>query len=151
MTIRLAFMLLALTVTVTRAAETLDSHSGAPHKVVTIRGDGAQPQDLALAKGDVLVFENYAQTPMTITFTEPESQADMIHCGLVRPSKSANAPAWALFRFDQRNRLTATLPPGQFASVCSLAPGSYTYEAVRAGGTRIGATRTPAKNTITVQ
>lgn len=51
------------------------------------------------------------------------------------------------------HRLTATIPPGRFASVCLLAPGQYTFVARRAAP----ATGTPpaatlgVKGTITVQ
>jgi hypothetical protein len=62
-----------------------------------------------------------------VTFTEPADLRDKIHCGLVRPTAKAKAEVpWQLFTWQDK-KLVASIPPGRFASVCSLAPGNYTY------------------------
>jgi hypothetical protein len=150
---RLAALLLAAVAIAVpaRADEDASSHADHPHKTVILGKLGAAlPSDLTMDKGDVLVFENYSSGAITIRFTEPADQTDKIHCGLVRPKASKNAPPWAKFSFDDRKRLTATLPPGQFASLCSLAPGNYVYETSQAFGAQVG-TRQPGKHTVTVQ
>ncbi len=146
-----ALLLAAVAIAVpVRADEDASSHADHPHKTVIVGKTGTLPSDLTMDKGDVLVFENYTSGAVTITFTEPADQTDKIHCGLVRPKASKNAPPWAKFSFDARKRLSATLPPGQFASLCSLAPGNYVYETSRPFGGYVG-NRQPAKSTITVQ
>jgi len=149
---RLSVLLLAAAAVAVpvRAAEDASSHADHPHKTVIVGKTGTLPSDLTMDKDDVLVFENYTSGAVTITFTEPADQTDKIHCGLVRPAGSRNAPPWAKFAFDARKRLTATLPPGQFASLCSLAPGNYVYETSQPFGGYTG-NRQPNKSTITVQ
>lgn len=146
-----ALLLAAVAVTVpARADEDASSHADQPHKTVIVGKSGTLPSDLTMDKGDVLVFENYTSGAVTIRFTEPAEQADKIHCGLVRPKASKNAPPWAKFAFDANKRLTATLPPGQFASLCSLAPGNYVYETSQPF-TGAVSSRQANKSTITVK
>lgn len=59
----------------------------------------------------------------------------------------------AVFSWDYKKRLVATVAPGRFASVCSLAPGQYSY-VVEPAGAGVGAgagRRLAAKGTITVK
>ena len=153
MTTRLAALLLTLlpAAVPALAGEDLSSHATHPHKTVVLGKDVTLPSNLQMGKDDVLVFENYSSSAITIRFIEPEEQVDKVRCGLVQPRASKDAPSWAHFAFDARKHLTATLPPGQFASLCTLAPGSYTYETVRAFGTHVGKEPAATKNTITVE
>jgi hypothetical protein len=138
-----------------RAAEDdARSHAAAPHKVIVIDADRVSPSALTMSPDDVLEFENFALNSMQVVFLEPADQADKIRCHLVGEKAGHAARAsWQLFSWGPGHRLTATIPPGRFASVCSLAPGQYTFVARRAAP----ATGTPPaatlgmKGTITVQ
>ena len=95
-----------------------------------------------------------ASTPLTIRFLEPENQVEKIHCPLVTGKIVKSGGQLAVFSFDYKKRLIATVAPGRFASICSLAPGQYSYvvEPVRGVKTGTGAgQRLSNKGTITVQ
>jgi hypothetical protein len=115
-------------------------------KAVLLDNEDLKPKTVTLEKGEVLEFENHSVHPMVITFIEPADLTEKVRCGLVRHAGEhakegvgAQAP-WQLFTWRDK-QLIATIPPGRFASLCSLAPGTYTYTvspqsvAVRAPGT----------------
>ncbi|HLK13064.1 MAG TPA: hypothetical protein VKW76_16935 [Candidatus Binatia bacterium] len=140
---------------VARAAEDVHSHAAAvQHKVIVIDTDRISPSALTMSADDVLEFENFAFNPMMIVFVEPKEQADKIRCHLIGgKAGSAGRASWQLFGWGPGQQLTATIPPGRFASVCSLVPGEYTFvakRAARATGAHPGATL-GMKGTITVQ
>src|SRR5262249_52631573 len=82
---------------------------------------------------DILAFVNYSTHPVEVTFTEPSDLEKKIRCGLVHGTeKNAPSAPWALFTWKD-GKLVGTLPPGKFASVCSLEPGSYAYTATIIG------------------
>ena len=138
-----------------RAAEDdAHGHASAPHKVIVIDAARVSPSALTMSPEDVLEFENFALNSMQVEFIEPADQAEKIRCHLVGGKSNHGArAAWQLFSWGPGHRLTATIPPGRFASVCSLAPGQYAFVARRAAP----ATGTPPaatlgiKGTITVQ
>ncbi|MFN8546167.1 MAG: hypothetical protein U0807_18450 [Candidatus Binatia bacterium] len=138
-TTRVAAALLGLCVTigVADAAEDVAGHAEHAQKVVHVAPNRIAPSDVELTKDDVLVFENHALYPMSITFTDPAEQADKIRCGLVHGAKEKAPAPWAVFTWDWKKRLTANVLPGRFASVCSFAPGQYSFVALRAGGTSV--------------
>ena len=111
------------------------------------------PSALTMNHGDVLEFENASGRFMMLVFVEPHDQADKIRCypidhTMARPDQ---AP-WLLFEWGPRHRLMATMPPGRFASACSLAPGQYTFVAKRVSHDPRGAEDSlGTKGTITVQ
>ena len=69
---------------------------------------------------------------MKLTFVEPEDQADKIRCYPINHTivRRERAPS-LLFDWGPGRRLTATIPPGRFASACSLVPGQYEGIATR--------------------
>lgn len=137
------------------AHEDLMGHGSHVQKTITLMRDRISPTDLTMSKDDVLEFQNLSLYAMRIKFLEPEKMAEKIRCELVNPkgSKQGKTP-WALFSWDEKQRLLATIPPGRFASLCELAPGRYRYvidrvgarAAVRAAGEGHG-----EQGTITVQ
>jgi hypothetical protein len=114
--------------------ESPDAHKHGDTKTVTLDNKDIRPSDLKMRRGDVLSFVNSSTHPMHVEFTEPEGMADKIRCGLVRDAKAKGAPAapWALFTWSD-GKLAGQIPPGKFASVCSLAPGHYAYTIQRIG------------------
>lgn len=137
-----------------RSDEGPDAHAKVPTKTIVLAGDTIQPANMNMAKGDVLEFENHALHPIRVHFTEPESQADKIRCRLLDPKASAKTkPPWALFSLDAKQQMVANIPPGRFASVCSIAPGHYAYVADLVGGAnpRRAAQLGQQKGTIEVQ
>jgi len=135
------------------AAEDVHSHASAPHKTIVLDTDRVSPSALVIDKQDVIEFENYAGNPMTIVFVEPADQLEKIHCHLIdaKPTSESKAP-WLLFEWNAKHQLTATIPPGQFASLCSLAPGDYAFVSKAAPKARPEAQDTlGTKGTITVR
>ena len=119
------------------AHEDLMGHGSHAQKTITLMRDRIAPTDLKMDKDDVLEFQNLSLYAMKIKFLEPENMANNIRCELVNPkgSKQGKTP-WALFSWDEKQRLSATIPPGRFASLCALAPGKYRYVVDEVGGTR---------------
>jgi len=86
--------------------------------------DRVTPSTLTMNRTDVLEFQNNSGGIMRIVFVYPHDQADKIRCYLTdhtiaRPDQTP----WLLFDWGPGRRLTA-IPPGKFASACSLAPAS---------------------------
>jgi hypothetical protein len=120
------FALLALA-TLTVAAE--GPHSAHPQKVVVVDNERIAPADLTMKADEVLVFENQSVHPMRITFIDPANSAEKVRCGLLN-EPVAKRPPWGLFDASE-GKLTGTIPPGRFASLCALEPGSYAFTAER--------------------
>jgi len=106
------------------------AHDHGPKKTIVLDTTDIRPSSLDMAHGDVLAFENRSTHAMHVEFTEPKDLIDKIRCGAVRDAKDKGTPTapWALFTWDG-GKLSANVPPGQFASVCSLAAGHYAFTA----------------------
>jgi len=101
-----------------------------PHTVI-LDGQDIRPSTTTMGAGDTLVFENYSVHTMRITFTEPADLRERIRCGLVKQKEADKAQAlWQLFAWSD-GKLVGTIPPGRFASVCSLREGTYTFVTAR--------------------
>jgi hypothetical protein len=126
-------LILGLAVGARADRESLEAHTAHAPKVIVLDNEHVQPSELELGPHDALVFENHSIQPMKVRFTEPKDMANRIHCGLVRPSEKAKSEApWQLFAWTN-GQLTATIPPGRFASVCSFGEGTYAYLVSRLG------------------
>jgi hypothetical protein len=107
--------------------EDLMGHARHPAHTVVLDNLDIRPADTTMDPGDVLVFENQSLQPIKVSFVEPADLKDRIRCELVRPTPDAKVRApWQLFAWED-GKLTATIPPGRFASVCSLKEGNYTF------------------------
>ena len=133
MTMRLrAFALLVLGLGlapgVARAAEEpIGAHTQHPLKSIIIDNDRIQPSALDMSAEDSVVFENHSTRPIAVNFIEPADLRDRIRCGLIRPgAKAKSRVPWQLFWWSD-GKLAATIPPGRFASMCSLQPGRYAF------------------------
>jgi|SRR5262245_29215544 len=136
-------------------AETEGPSDHAKHnsRTITLDGNDVRPPQTRMDHADVLMFANYSTHPVRVTFTDPADLKSRIRCGLVR-GRERDAPAapWALFTWEN-DKLVATVPPGQFASVCALEPGSYAFTVASVSASAQGAgTRglLPAKGQIVV-
>jgi hypothetical protein len=147
-----AVALALLAGTVRGEQEGLDAHARQPVRTVVLDTEDVRPASVTMATGDALVFENHSLQPIAVTFTDPPDVRGKVRCGLVRPTPAAEGRApWQLFAWEDE-RLRAVIPPGRFASVCSLAPGTYAFTAVRQGvQARGGATALPPKGQIVVR
>jgi len=96
-------------------------------KTITIGVTRIDPDDLTMTHDETLSFMSTADHPLTIEFTQPKDQADRIKCHVTDPKLAKGEAAWATFRTNSEGHLTADVPGGLFPSVCTLAPGSYTY------------------------
>ena len=148
-------MMLAAAVTsgIVSASEGIDGRAGTARKLVMRDNELITPSALTMKHDDVLEFENASGRFMTLVFVEPRDQADKIRCypidhTMARPDQVPGV----LFDWGPGRRLTATMPPGKFASACSLAPGKYTFVAKRVSGDPRGTGDSlGTKGTITVQ
>lgn len=133
-----------------------DAHAHGATKTITLDNQDVRPATTQMEHGDVISFVNYSTHAMRVTFTDPKDLEQHIRCGLVRDAKAKGTPSapWALFTWES-DKLVGNLPPGQFASVCSLDPGSYSFttEVVGADAARSGdrASVLPAKGNIEVK
>jgi hypothetical protein len=134
------------------ASEPIEAHTQYPLKTIILDATRLTPSEMTAAVGDALVFENHSVRPVRVTFVAPDDAADHVRCGRVRQGagEPPSAP-WLLFAREQ-GKLTATIPPGRFASVCSLQKGTYDYvvmavEAAPAGGSVV----VPGTGRIVVQ
>jgi hypothetical protein len=110
-----------------RAAEDPAGHGAHPTQTVVLTKDDVRPARATMNKGDVLVFENHSFYPMGLTFTDPADLKERIRCGLLSPTAEDTRKApWLLFSWRD-GKLAATMPPGRFAGICSLSPGTYTF------------------------
>jgi len=143
----------AVTSGIASASEYTAGRVAAARKVVMRDADLISPSVLTMNQGDVLEFENDSGQFMRLIFVEPQDQTDKIRCypidhATVRPDQTP----WMLFDWDRGRRLTATLPPGKFASACSLVPGQYAFVATRVSRDPRGADDLlGTKGTITVR
>jgi hypothetical protein len=148
-----ALLLLLDRIPVLAAEEGLEAHSKHNIQTITLDGNDVRPAQASLDHGDVLAFANYSARPVRVIFTEPANLKDKVRCGLVQGNeKHAPAGPWALFTWENE-KLSATVPPGQFASVCSLEPGSYTFTAtsIETGAQGGAGTKLPGKGQIVVK
>jgi hypothetical protein len=148
-----ALLLVLDTTPMLAAEEGLEAHSKHNIQTITLDGNDVRPSQASLSHGDVLAFANYSAHPVRVIFTEPADLKDKIRCSLVRGTeKHAPEAPWALFSWENE-KLSATVPPGQFASVCSLEPGSYTFTATSIETAAQGGpgTKLPGKGQIVVK
>ena len=151
----IAVMMLAaaMTSTIAWAAEDVDDRAGTARRIVMQDDDRISPSSLTMKRADVLEFENDSGEFVRLVFVEPQDQAEKIRCYLTdhtiaRPDQTP----WLLFDWGAGRRLTATIPPGKFASACSLAPGQYAFVTKRVSrDPRAMVDSLGTKGTITVQ
>jgi len=129
------------------------AHDHGPKKTIVLDNDDIRPSSLEMAAGDVLAFQNTSTQPMRVVFTDPKDLVDKVRCGAIRNAKDKGTPSapWALFMWND-GKLSADVPPGQFASVCSLAAGHYAFTSTGIGndpGSVSGVL--PSKGTIDVK
>ena len=128
---RLAFPLVAAFALAYAGQETPALHTGRPSKTILLDNQTIRPADLTMGSGDLLVFENHSLHPIQVTFQEPKDLRDRIRCQLLqgKADDKERAP-WMLFGWND-GQLTGIIPPGRFASICSLTPGRYSFTAAR--------------------
>ena len=129
------------------------AHDHGPKKTVVLDNDDIRPSSLEMANGDVLAFENVSTQPMRVVFTDPKDLIDKVRCSAIRNAKDKGTPSapWALFMWTD-GKLSADVPPGKFASVCSLTAGHYAFTATGIGndpGSQSGVL--PSKGSIDVK
>ena len=150
-----AAMMVAVAVAsgIASASGDLDAGVAATRKIVIRDDELISSSTLTMSQRDVLEFENDSGQFMRLIFVEPKDPTDKIRCypidlAIARPDETP----WRFFDWGPGRRLTATIPPGTFASACSLAPGQYAFVATRISRDPRGAEDSlGTKGTITVQ
>jgi len=138
---------------VVAAEEPLGAHTRRPPKTIIVDNDQLLPSSLEMEAQDSLLVENHSTRPVFITFIEPADLRDRIRCGLIHGDpKERNRAPWQLFTWRD-GKLTATVPEGRFASLCSLQPGRYSFVVERLGPGVNAASggKLPDKGDITVK
>ena len=135
------------------ASEELEGRVRTARKIVMHDDDLISPSALTMNRDDVLEFENDSGKFMRLVFVEPEDQREKVRCHLVnRTSARPDETPRLVLDWDAGTRLTTIIPPGRFASVCSLAPGRYAFVARRVSrDPRGGEDSLGTKGTITVE
>jgi hypothetical protein len=134
-------------------AQPASADVAAARRIVMRDNDLISPSALTMGRNDVLEFENDSGQLLRLVFIEPHDQTDKIRCypidhTIARPDQMP----WMLFDWGPGRQLTATIPPGKFASACSLVPGQYAFIATRVSRDPRGAASSlGTKGTITVQ
>lgn len=147
-----ALLLVGLVAWPVAAAEEPTAHA-TNQRTVILGATAILPSSLEMTKDESVAFDNYALYPLSVTFIEPaEGQAERIRCELVtsKPGQKPKMP-WGVFGWNSRKQLEGQIAPGRFASLCSLAPGDYTYLVKRIGGASPGASTADQKGTIRVK
>jgi hypothetical protein len=108
--------------------ETTAAHARHPQTVFVLDNERLQPSSATMERDGVLVFENHSLHPMFVRFVEPGDAAQRIHCHFIKKSEREAQAPWLLFAAND-GKLTATIPPGRFASLCAFAPGTYAFVA----------------------
>src|SRR5262249_32956295 len=102
-------------------------HAKHTSRTVALDGNDVRPSQTRMEHNDVLTFVNYSTHPVRITFTEPADLQHRIRCSAIRGAENAAGGApWAGLWW-RNAKGTATVPPGEFASVCSLEHGTYDF------------------------
>ena len=132
--------------------EPLGAHTQHAPKTIVIDNDHLEPSSVDMSAQDAVLFENHSTRPIAVTFTEPADLRDRIRCGLILGSaKERTRAPWQLFAW-QDGKLAATIPPGRFASLCSLQAGNYSFLIARLGpGVNPAGGKLPDKGQITVK
>jgi hypothetical protein len=125
----LAALVLGLAVPPSPAEETAERHATGTPRVIVLDAERIAPGELSMQPREVLVFENQSVHAITVRFVSPADAVERIRCRFVR-DRPEPSPPWMLFRTAD-GALEATIPPGRHASLCSFAPGTYTYTAER--------------------
>ncbi len=151
--IALATVAAAVTSTIASASDDVERRAVTARTIVMQGDDRVSPSTLTMNRTDVLEFENDSGEIMRLVFVDPPDQADKIRCyvtdhTIARPDQTP----WLAFDWGPGRRLTATIPPGKFASACTLAPGQYAFVTKRiTRDTREVLDTLGTKGTITVQ
>jgi len=151
----MVLMMLAAAVTsgMASASDEMEGRGRSARKIVMHDDELISPSALTMNRDDVLEFENDSGQLMRLVFVEPEDQREKVRCHLVnRTSARLDETPRLVLDWDAGTRLTTIIPPGRFASVCSLAPGRYAFVARRVSrDPRGGEDSLGTKGTITVE
>jgi hypothetical protein len=147
----LTALVLALTMTTARAADYPRAHAGVAHRVVTIDDYLIHPSAVTMSADDVLEFVNYSSVRMILVFLEPEGHSNKPRCHVTSlHAGRGNAPE--ALRWDSPHQPAEIIPPGKFVSVCSLAPGKYSFVTKRVDSDESGPLeQLGTKGTISVE
>jgi hypothetical protein len=109
------------------AANNLPVPGVTTHRITVMDPDLIRPTVLTMRQTDVLEFENHSGYWLQFVVVEPAA-TDGIRC---RPSvpegRGPDDARWLSLDLDASRRITATIPPGRYASACSLGPGEYGF------------------------
>ena len=102
--------------------------AGPTTKTFVIGRSVVDPADMTISASEAVGFRSTADEPLQVQFVQPAAQAGKINCRVADPKQLERGQApWAEFHAGYQGHLTADVPPGQFPSICTFAPGYYAF------------------------
>jgi hypothetical protein len=128
---------LVLGVGIAWAAENPSRDAGRLHIITVIDPGLVFPASLKMGQGERVEFANYYSEAIRLVFVEPNDSAEKVRCSLPKKTDATaggdTVRGRADFTSDPSQHLTVTIPPGRYASACSLTPGRYAFVTQRVG------------------
>ena len=126
--------------------------AGPPTKTITVERGLIDPPDTTIGASQAIGFLNPSDQVLQVQFVQPEAQAGMITCRVADPSQlKRGQAAWGEFHTGYQGRLTADVPPGDFPSICTFAPGYYAFTVKVMDQARQTSEKLGRQGTITVK
>jgi hypothetical protein len=122
------FGLAALAACAGPSRSTPATSAGPTTKTIVIGRSMIDPPDTTISTSEAVGFRSTADQVLQVQFVQPEAQAGKINCRVADPKQLERGQApWAEFHAGYKGHLTADVPPGEFLSVCTFAPGYYAF------------------------
>jgi hypothetical protein len=119
------------------AAEDPSRDARRSHVITVIDPGLVFPTALTMGQGEAVEFANHYSEAIRLVFVEPDDSADKVRCSLPgKPDATGGSDTIRGrpdFTSDSSQHLTVTIPPGRYASACSLTPGRYAFVTQRVG------------------
>jgi len=110
------------------------------------------PPDTTINASEAVGFRSTADEVLQVEFVRPDAQAGKINCRVADPKRLEHGQApWAEFRTGYQGHLLADVPPGEFPSICTFAPGNYSFTVKVMDQARPTAEKLGRLGTITVK
>jgi hypothetical protein len=146
------FGLAALTACAGPSRPTPAPGAGPTTKTIVIGRSIVDPPDTTIGASEAIGFRSTADQPLQVQFVQPEAQAGKINCRVADPKQLERGQApWAEFHTGYQGHLTADVPPGEFPSICTFAPGYYAFTVKVMDQARPTSEKLGRQGTITVR
>jgi hypothetical protein len=126
--------------------------AGPPTKTIVVSRGLIDPPDTTIGASQAIGFRNPSDQVLQVEFVQPEAQAGRITCRVADPKQLERGQApWAQFHAGYQGHLVADVPPGDFPSICTFAPGYYAFTVKVMDQARPTSEKLGRQGTITVR